>query len=114
MTRAMTRPRLDEEQLQDAIIKGAHVLGWRVAHFRPAQARSGRWLTPVAADGKGFPDLVLVRERVIFAELKGDGGRVSAEQAEWLSNLARADAEVYLWTADAWRDESILRTLARR
>jgi hypothetical protein len=49
--------------------------GWRAAHFRPARTAKG-WRTPVAADGAGFPDLVLVRRtRIVAAELKS--GRVT-------------------------------------
>lgn len=45
----------------------------------------------------GFPDWVLVRERVIYVELKREKGKPSAEQVVWLDGLARAGAEVYLW-----------------
>ena len=60
---------MTEADLQQAVIECARTLGWMVAHFRPALRQSGRWSTPVQADGKGFPDLVLARAgRVIFAE----------------------------------------------
>ena len=45
----------------------------------------------------GYPDRTLVRERIIFAELKTDSGRPTAEQRDWLDRLARAGGEVYLW-----------------
>ncbi len=45
----------------------------------------------------GFPDRVLVRERVIFAELKREKGVVTDAQRDWLDGLAAAGAEVYLW-----------------
>ena len=54
----------------------------------------------------GFPDRVLVRERVIFVELKRElTGKPSvdrdrqptAAQREWLTALARAGAELYVW-----------------
>jgi len=45
----------------------------------------------------GFPDLVLVRERVIFAELKSEKGQPTSDQQHWLDKLKAAGAEVYLW-----------------
>lgn len=45
----------------------------------------------------GFPDRVLVRERVIFAELKREKGVPTPAQVDWLNGLAAAGAEVYLW-----------------
>ena len=82
---------VDEGGLQEAILELAGILKWRVAHFRPAKTEKG-WRTPVAADGKGFPDLVLVRgDRLIFAELKGPRGRVSPEQQGWLDALQKVE-----------------------
>lgn len=46
---------------------------------------------------KGFPDLVLVRERVIFAELKTEKGKITPNQQEWIDALRKANQEVYLW-----------------
>src|SRR4051794_27414866 len=58
-----------EAVFQDQVIEIAHIYRWRVAHFRPAQTSRG-WRTPVAADGMGFPDLVLIRQpEMIIAEL---------------------------------------------
>lgn len=45
----------------------------------------------------GFPDRVLVRDRVVYVELKRHGGKVSAAQREWLDGLARAGSECYVW-----------------
>lgn len=93
---------MTEAELQSAVIELARLLGYRVAHFRAAQTAKG-WRTPVEADGKGFPDLVLVRRpaRLIFVELKGERGRTSPEQREWLELLSPA-AEVYTWTPVDW------------
>jgi hypothetical protein len=100
-----------EDQLKAAVIDLAHLLGWRVAHFRPAQTVHG-WRTPVEADGKGFPDLVLVRGPwVLFAELKGDKGKLSDEQGEWLTALNAATPHVYVWTPSHWHDGRIEETL---
>ncbi len=45
----------------------------------------------------GFPDQVLIRDRIIFAELKREKGRPTAHQIEYLDGLAKAGGEVYVW-----------------
>ena len=45
----------------------------------------------------GFPDDVLVRERVVFAELKSETGQPTPEQYFWLLALTEAGQECYLW-----------------
>lgn len=47
----------------------------------------------------GFPDLVLCKRRVIFAELKTEAkaSKPTAAQEAWLDTLRDAEAEVYLW-----------------
>ena len=60
----------------------------------------------------GFPDLVLVRDLVIFAELKRVGEKPRPSQVEWLSDLAEAGAETYVWTIDDL--DEITRILGRR
>jgi hypothetical protein len=92
-----------EEAFQQQVIDLAHLYGWRVAHFRPARTDRG-WRTPVAADGAGFPDLVLVRDaEIIFAELKTDKGRLRDEQAVWIAALEHVSAALAVlmdWAAD--------------
>lgn len=105
-----------ERELQDAVIEAARLLGWRVAHFRPALTKHG-WRTPVQADGKGFPDLVLARDRVIYAELKTAAGRLTPEQQQWRHALLEAGEEVYLWQPDDWtsgRIDAVLITDIRK
>jgi hypothetical protein len=91
-------------------------MNWRVAHFRKVRVsrKSGStyWETPVAADGKGFFDLVLVRDRVIWAELKTDTGSTRPEQHAWHKAVRDAGGEVYLWRPSMWA--SIAHTLAKR
>jgi hypothetical protein len=100
-----------EEVFQKDVIELAHTLGWRVAHFRPALTKHG-WRTPVSADGKGFPDLILVRDRVIAVELKRRKGKASVEQLEWLDAFRAAGVEAYLWRPDDVDD--IFEILRRR
>ena len=79
---------MTEKELQAAVIELAQTFGWKVAHFRPAMNARGDWRTPVAADGKGFPDLVMVSSTTVaFVELKSKKGRLSTEQKEWLEAL---------------------------
>lgn len=78
----------------------ATMLGWLHVHHRPAQTTRG-WRTPVSGElGKGWPDLVLVRERdrrLIFAELKSDTGRVTPDEERVLGILRRVGLEVHVW-----------------
>jgi hypothetical protein len=88
-----------EKDFTDNVVQLAKTLGWRVAHFRPAQTKHG-WRTAMQGD-KGFPDLVLAKDgRVIFAELKSDTGKLGKDQSEWLDELGRdmaTEVEVYVW-----------------
>jgi hypothetical protein len=72
--------------VQEQILTLAAAKGW-AAYFTYDSRRSP----------PGFPDLVLARDRVIFAELKTLRGRVRPEQLEWLERLRGAGAETYLW-----------------
>jgi hypothetical protein len=38
-----------------------------------------------------------VKDRVIYVELKREGGKPTETQRRWLTALAQAGAEVYLW-----------------
>jgi hypothetical protein len=50
----------------------------------------------------GFPDLVLVRETVLWVELKTNTGKLTKEQALWLSILAHAGQETHIWRPRDW------------
>ena len=91
------KPMPNEAEFQKAIIELAHLYGWAVAHFRSAMTQRGNWVTPLQGDAKGFPDLVLVRDGVIFAELKSEKGKLTPEQQEWIDLLKAAGQEVYVW-----------------
>lgn len=53
---------------------------------------------------KGWPDLVAVRERIIFVELKTTRGRLRPEQRDWLDRLRAAGAETYVWRPTEWEE----------
>ena len=80
-----------EAELQRLVTDMAELYGWEWVHFRPARTDKG-WRTPVSGPlGKGWPDLVLVRERdrrILFVELKREGGVLSEHQADVLLSLA--------------------------
>jgi hypothetical protein len=100
-----------EAQLQQAVIELARLLGYRVAHFRPAKTERG-WRTPVEADGKGFPDLVLAKpNRLVFVELKAAKGKVSDEQKDWLATLGSTGAEAYIFRPEGWSSGAIEKCL---
>lgn len=103
---------MTEAEWQALVVDIARAHGWLVAHFRPSLERSGRWSTAVAADGAGFPDLCLARERVVFVELKGQRGRLRPEQERWREVLLRAGAEAYVWRPSD--EPTVWRVLAGR
>ena len=109
MTSPLKGKPMSEAELQAAVIDLAHLYGYRVAHFRPAQSAKG-WRTAVVADGRGFPDLVIAKPgRLIFAELKTSVGLLTDAQREWRDVLGNW---FVLWTPKHWHSGEILRVLS--
>jgi len=77
---------LSEKEWQAQVVGLAKQLGWRGAYHTFDSRRST----------SGFPDLVLVRERVVYIELKSEAGKVSPSQRRWLRWLLDAGAEAYI------------------
>lgn len=108
-----------EPTLQVAVIEAMHATGWLVAHFRPARTKDGEWRTPVAADGKGFFDLVAInlrQGRQLLVELKGAKGKRSPEQEVWGEHAEAVAArcenvEYHVWRPEDW-PERIMAVLA--
>jgi len=96
-------PKLLEQQFVDRIIGLAMLQGWRVAHFRPALTSKG-WRTPVQGDGKGFPDLIMVRAKVqIVAECKSEGEEPTDDQRAWLQAFAAIPGcTCFVWWPHDW------------
>lgn len=91
---------MTEKQLQAAIVKTARLLGWRVYHTYDSRRSE-----------PGFPDLSMVKgDRLVFAELKTEKGKVSDAQAEWLDALWQT-SETYVWRPAQWLDGTVERVL---
>ncbi len=99
---SQTLPTISEAAFQRQVLAYARLHRWLSAHFRPALTKSGKWITAVQGDGAGFPDLVLVKDRVIFVELKAERGQLTDAQNLWFVWLKCAGAEVYLWRPSDW------------
>lgn len=92
-----------EKDWQSRVVDLAMLMGYRIAHFRPAQTAKG-WRTAMSGS-PGWPDLVLLRPpRLILAELKVKA-KVGPDQQEWLDQLgAVPGVEVYTWRPADWDD----------
>jgi hypothetical protein len=103
---ALVRAGWGEEEFQREVVKLARQCGWRVAHFRRVRVQrkdgSCYYETPVQADGKGFVDLVCVRDRTVYMELKSETGRLTPDQGEWVAALQSAGEEVYVFKPRDW------------
>jgi hypothetical protein len=94
-----------EASFQTTVLALLQLHGWRVAHFRKARTGKGGWITPVAADGKGFPDLLAIKgEHIIVAELKVPPNGLTKEQEDWLSAFGNTAVPWFLWTPADWDD----------
>ncbi len=99
LSKAMT-----EDELLTAIIEAATWNGWLAHHVR----RSDK---AIQQGRSGFPDLVLARNgRVLFLELKSEGGRVSPDQGAWLEELTSRSA-VQAWIIYPSQLDDMLRVL---
>ena len=83
----------NEKQFQQAVIDYALLHNWKIYH-----TYDSRKSVP------GFPDLVLVRDRIIFAELKRPGGKLTEAQHAWVVALDKAGAEWYVWRPVDWNE----------
>lgn len=97
-----TTHRLSEAQWQRQVLDLAKAFGWLAYHTHDSRHSAA-----------GYPDLTLVRDdRLMFAELKTDVGKLSAEQCHWLDALAAAGQTVHVWRPGQW--DEIVELLCRR
>lgn len=102
-SRALLDEQVAEAQLQADVLDLANRLRFACHH-----CYDSRLCGPHA----GMPDLILVGHgRLIFAELKRQGGYESTRQRGWRFALQAAGAEVYIWRPRDWSNGTIERVL---
>jgi len=84
-------PRITEREFQAQVVQLARLCGWLVYHTHDSRRSAA-----------GFPDLVLVRETVLFVELKVPPNRLSPDQTAWVERLRGAGQAACVWTPDQW------------
>ena len=108
-----------ESDLTRAVIELAQALGWKVMHIRPAQNARGDYRTPIAGDGKGWPDLFMVHpgeqrgyvRAPLAVELKVGRNKPSDAQLDWLDWLEEAGCFAVVWREQDWLDGTVERVL---
>ena len=105
--------RQTEAEFTRAVLALAKLLGWSTFHVRPARTLRG-WRTAVQGDGCGFPDVLMIHHachRIVVAELKADGGRLTREQARWLELFRSCGVPAFVWRpSSSWPEiERVLR-----
>lgn len=93
---------MTEKQFQDHVIALASALGWLVYHTFDSRRSVA-----------GFPDLVLVRGRTLFRELKTTSGVLTAQQRVWLDRLEAGGSDAGVWRPRHLMDGTIEKELRR-
>lgn len=90
---------MTEDDFQRQVIDLAILYGWLPYHTRDSRRSQ-----------PGFPDLVLVRDRILFPELKIRGNALSPHQVRWREAILTAGGDYRLWYPDDW--DEIVATLS--
>jgi hypothetical protein len=61
----------------------------------------------------GFPDSVIVGNRILFRELKSRDGKLTPEQRRWGSRIERAGGDWSVWRPADWANSVILNQLIK-
>lgn len=80
-----------EDHLQQLITDLAKTLRWVWWHDNDSRRNDA-----------GLPDLLLIRERAIWRELKTEKGRLKPEQAAWGQRLLRSGQDWAIWRPSDW------------
>ncbi len=90
---APPQPGIGEEAFQALVVDLAERFRWVAWHDNDSRRNDA-----------GLPDLLLIRERVIWRELKTQKGRLSAEQAAWGELLLRCGQDWAIWRPSDWAE----------
>lgn len=100
-------PFTKEKEFLRWVVNEAEERGWKVAHIGASVNIVQRAESDPRGPGKivipdkgtaGFPDLVMVRERLLCAELKLTPNKPTGNQINWLEALNEAGIETHVWT----------------
>lgn len=101
----LPEPDWDEPRFQRWVVATATANGWLV-RVMDQRGRPGWRGQPT---DKGWPDLLLVRDRVRWIELKDRTGKLRPDQADRIAALVAAGAEVEVYDPTGW--EALLASL---
>jgi hypothetical protein len=85
----MSLIKITEADLREQVRDAAGLFGWEM-HFT--------WLSMHSP--KGYPDLFLAhpeKKRILWAELKGEKGKLTPDQERWIQILRDCGQEVHVW-----------------
>jgi hypothetical protein len=99
--RAILDASMTEKRWMQQLIDTARLCGWYPVHQ----------LWPMGT-AHGVPDLVLIRERVVWIEAKTERGKLTPAQAAMIDRLRAAGQEVHVWRPSDW--PTVERMLAGR
>lgn len=77
---------MKEKHFQAHIIRFAKAHGWVVYHTYNSQRSE-----------PGFPDLVLVKDRILYRELKSESGKLTIYQQQWGKAITNAGGDWQVW-----------------
>lgn len=83
--------KVSEKEFQQAVIDLAKRHGWKVYHTYDSRRSN-----------PGYPDLTLVRERVLWMELKVHPNKPTAAQGTWVEVLKSAGQAAYVFYPEHW------------
>ena len=102
----MSKAPIAEADFQQAVKELAELNGWKYVHFHDSRrgvpdGRGGHKLVG-DKDARGWPDVVLIRERALFRELKADGKQLTQSQADMIKRMTLAGLDADVWRPADW------------